>query len=272
MTAWEIDMTAGSGTGRIYTTDGIFNLRDYGGYPVAGGGRVRSGMLFRSGELSRVSDADLALLDGLGLKTVIDLRSAGERAAAPSRLGPDFAGRILFSHDYVHARPPHARAAEGSTDAQAVRGRFLRAFAAMPFQSKMIGVFRLYLEALAAEQGATLVHCSAGKDRSGIAVALLHACLGVHADDIRADFLLTNEVGAMSNRYADLAASIRASLGEGAPEEAVSAGLRVEPEFLDVMFAAIDEAGGLSTYLHDTLMLAPDVRDRLRANLICQVG
>ena len=269
MKALENYMIAGFGSARIYRTDGIFNLRDYGGYWVAGVGRVRTGMLFRSGELSRVSDADLALLEGLGLKTVIDLRSAGERAAAPSRRAADFAGKIVFSEDYVHARPPHALAAHGAVDAEAVRGRFLRAFAAMPFQSKMIDVFRLYLEALAAEQGATLVHCSAGKDRSGIAVALLHACLGVHADDIRADFLLTNEAGAMSNRYADLAASIRASLGEGAPEEAVLAGLRVEPEFLDVMFAAIEDAGGLTAYLHNTLMLTSDVRDRLRANLIC---
>ncbi|MBA4081322.1 MAG: protein-tyrosine-phosphatase, partial [Erythrobacter sp.] len=71
--------------GPFYVTQGIHNLRDYGGYAVAGGGRVREGVLLRSGQHMEASDADLALLDMLDIRTVIDLRGTSEREGFPCR-------------------------------------------------------------------------------------------------------------------------------------------------------------------------------------------
>src|SRR5512139_3107748 len=80
---------------RILPLEGVHNFRDYGAYPTSGGGRVRCGLLWRSGQHGDATEADLAAIDALRLATVVDLRGISERDAKPCRRGPEFAAEVL---------------------------------------------------------------------------------------------------------------------------------------------------------------------------------
>lgn len=224
----------------ILPTKRIHNFRDYGGYTVRGGGRLRPGMLFRSGEHSEATISDLALVDGLSLKAMIDLRSLDERVAKPNRYSASCRAKILFSDSYIHARPPHEAIMDVAATPQLVRERLLEYYRISPFKSEQIDCLRLYFSALIETDGATLVHCAAGKDRTGIAVALFHKIMGVEIDDIFTDYLLTNEAGDLNDRIASFGYSVRAHLGDDLSEETLSISLSVEVQYLAEMFKSIN--------------------------------
>ncbi len=81
--------------GPFYVTQGIHNLRDYGGYATSGGGRVKAGLLFRSGQHMEASDADLDLVHALDIRTVIDLRGNSEREGFPCSRHATCAAQVL---------------------------------------------------------------------------------------------------------------------------------------------------------------------------------
>lgn len=252
---------------RVLATAGIHNFRDYGGYRLAGGGRLRTGHLFRSGGHADATDEDLALVDGLGLAAVIDLRSAREREQQPCRRGPGFRAEVRSAEGYVVGRAPHAAAAEAPTP-ELVRRGLEKAFRAIPFQPPIIAALRVYFETLASVDGATLVHCAAGKDRTGIAVALLQSSLGVSMDDVLEDFLLTNRVGDLKVRMAALGPTVRGSFGEHMSDDAVRIALSVEPGYLLGTFEAIEErCGSLDDYMGDTIGISTNQGAALRQRL-----
>lgn len=252
---------------RILTTVGIQNFRDYGGYRIAGGGQLLSGQLFRSGGHADATAEDLALVDGLGLVAIIDLRSARERNEQPCRRGPGFRAKVCFAEGYATGRAPHTAAAEAPT-AESVRHSLEKAYRTIPFQPPIIAALRVYFETLASIDGPTLVHCAAGKDRTGIAVALLQAHLGVSMDDVLEDFLLTNSAGEIEVRMAALGPTIRGSFGEHISDDAVRTALSVEPEYLIGTFEAVDERfGSLDEYLADVIGVSSDQQMTLRERL-----
>jgi len=102
---------------RLLVLQGIHNFRDYGGYGVAGGGRLRRGMLWRSGQHFEATDADLAAVDTLGLVAVFDLRSDKERASHPCRRPQGFGAAVHFVDEeaplkQAGAAAPHVAAAD----------------------------------------------------------------------------------------------------------------------------------------------------------------
>ena len=129
-------------------------------------------------------------------------------------------------------------------------------------------MFAQTFAALDGDDGALLVHCTAGKDRTGLLAALIQAALGVHRDDLIADFLETNRVMLTDDRKAKVAATLAPLVG-GPPSEAVlRAFLGVSAHHLDLAFAAIDaREGGLESYL--TRLGATAARlERLRTRLL----
>ena len=155
---------------------GAVNLRDVGGLP-AGDRRTRSGVLFRSGNLAHLDAAGVAALSRLGLKRIIDLRADEEVSWAPSRLGdlavttqraPLFLGSVesFFAND-VSLDEMYLRLVEDSAD-------------------RVVAVIRGIL----ADQP-VLVHCTVGKDRTGVTVALALAAAGVDEDAVVADYART---------------------------------------------------------------------------------
>jgi protein-tyrosine phosphatase len=254
---------------RVLPMAGIHNFRDYGGYATESGGRLRSGILWRSAHHEQASDADLAVVDSLRIDTVIDLRGDDERAAHPCRRAPGFAARVMFAPGITAGLAPHLAAAKTGITAAVARERMIATYQDMPYRPVLAQSLRLYLAALAEYDSPSLVHCVAGKDRTGFAVALVHRLLGVHEDDVMTDYLLTNIAGRIDERVAQGAAVIRQRYGGDIKDDAIRTLMMVSPAYLDAAFAAIRERHGtLAQYAEDVLGLTPAMHDAMRDQLV----
>jgi len=142
-------------------------------------------------------------------------------------------------------------------------------YAFMPFRPNLIAVMRMYFDALAGREGASLLHCLAGKDRTGLAAAVFHTIMGVHHDDLMADYLLTNTAGDQDARIAAGAASIRASRGPQISDAAIQTLMSVDEAFLDAALAAILAAhGSVEDYAREVLGVTAARRAQIAARLI----
>lgn len=270
---------------RVIELEGVHNFRDFGGYGVAGGGRLKRGLLWRSGQHFGATEADLAQIAALGLADVFDLRSSTERTSHPCRRPEPFAARVFFSDDPVHpaslkigAPPegdekhaaPHIAGAAGPRrrNAAEVREGMRRNYGHIPFRPELIAMIRSQLGVLAEARGASLVNCMAGKDRTGIAVAMIQLTLGVHRDDVIADYVLTNAAGDVEARIRAGGETINA-FARGLDDDVVRVVMGVEPEYLESAFVAIAEKhGSVEGYLAEVLGVDGALRERLRAILV----
>jgi protein-tyrosine phosphatase len=254
---------------RILQTTGIHNFRDYGGYPVVGGGRLVRGKLFRSGEHTLATDADLRIVEELELKAVFDLRGAGEREKAPCRRPPSFPASVYSAVGETTEAAPHLDAAANALDAATARQNMQNRYAGVPFRPVLVDLYQNYFRVLSQLGASTLVNCTAGKDRTGVLVALLHSALGVHPDDILDDYLLTNSAGDSEARVAVLKADLQRRFGATMSDEAVRVVTSVEPAFLESAFGAIRQRhGSISAYLEDVLGVTSQVREALIDRLV----
>ena len=185
---------------RVLVLDGVYNFRDYGGYAVAGGGRIASGKLWRSGQHAEASAADLAAIDAIGLTSVIDLRGNSEREANPCPRGPAFGAQVWHTDGETAGLGLHVEASGGALNANSARRAMIGLYTQLPWRENLRPILACYFTVLLREASPSLVHCVAGKDRTGFAVAVLHRLLGVHQDDVMADYLLTNTAGRVEER------------------------------------------------------------------------
>ena len=254
---------------RILPLTGVHNFRDYGGYAVESGGRLRSGILWRSAHHEQASDDDLAAIDALGIETIIDLRGDDERAAHPCRRPDNFAARVMFAEGKTAGLAPHLEAARGAINMTTARAGMINLYEGMAYRPVLTDALRLYLAALSEYDSPSLVHCVAGKDRTGFAVALVHRLLGVHEDDVMADYLLTNIVGKIDERVAQGGVVIRARYGKDISDDAVRTLMMVGPAYLDAAFTAIRERhGSLAQYAEDVLGMTPGMHEGMRDRLV----
>ena len=255
---------------RVRPYEGVHNFRDYGGYQAAAG-TMKSGILWRSGQHGTATVEDLGGIAAIGIRTVIDLRGDAERRDMPCLRHETFAADVLFAPGETAGSElaPHEEAGKGIHDAPSAIAAMTKLYANMPFRTVLVGSLRLYFEALATRDGASLVHCLAGKDRTGLAVALVHQLLGVHHDDMMADYLLTRTAGNPAARIASAAPGIRARYGAAMSDEAVNALMGVEPVYLDTAFAAIrDRHGDVHTYAAEVLGVDAKRRAAIEERLV----
>ena len=235
---------------RTLPLEGVENFRDYGGYAVPGGLRVVRGRLWRSAHHGAATDDDLARIAGLGLTAVVDLRRPTERANQPSRRPDGFAGRVIDCDAGDQAEPPHvAFLRKTDLSAESARAFFLDYYRKAPFEPRHLELFGRYFEAL--DMGRpVLIHCTAGKDRTGLLAALTHHLLGVDEADLLADFELTNRAARIETRLPQVREAMTESLGRRPSETAVRAFLGVDRTYLAEAFGAIrQEAGSVEAYL-----------------------
>jgi protein tyrosine/serine phosphatase len=249
--------------------EAIDNFRDFGDY-AAGHRRLKPRLLYRSASQSRATDADLEKLAALGLSVIVDLRRANEREREPSRRWSGFAARVIENDIGQETADEWATFIQSSDLSEAsFRNYMLEYYRHLPHQTRHIDLYRRYFQALAQHEGPILVHCAAGKDRTGIICALTHHVAGVHHDDIVEDYLLTNDPERLERRLPQMRDVVREQTGRTASDAALLVAMRVEAEYLDMAFQVMCEAhGSLDGYLDDVLGLDPDLRARLHDRLL----
>lgn len=257
-------------TDRILAFDGVENFRDFGDYPTASGARLAKGLLLRSAHHYRATDADLERFEALDVAVIVDLRRKSERVQQPNRLPEGFRGRIFENHDETQGEAPHVTFLR-TTDLteHSVRGFMIETYQGLAFEDRHIDLFSNYFRSLADCDGPVLIHCAAGKDRTGLLAALTHRLLGVHPDDVMADYLLTNQAARLDERTPGITEVIAKTYGRTPSQSAVRAFLGVEPEFLDAAFDAIEARhGSLDSYLETDLGVDAKLRGQIADRLL----
>ncbi len=249
---------------RILQLDGVHNFRDFGGYALAGGGWVKRRVLWRSGQHHEASNQDLAAIAALGLTGVFDLRSDRERASHPCRRPEGFIAQINFVSDGSADQAPHLAAVSGMwRDAATMRENMRKSYMGMPYRRQLGEMLRQYFTDLASGQGPSLVNCMAGKDRTGFAVAMVQIALGVHHDDVLADYLLTNSAGDTLARIAAGGRSVATVLGDIDPE-VLTVIMGVEAEYLETALGQIRaDHGSVEAYQAEVLGVDAALKERL---------
>ncbi|WFL77315.1 tyrosine-protein phosphatase [Altererythrobacter arenosus] len=254
---------------KFLPTEGIHNFRDYGGYTVSGGGRIRRGLLFRSGQHVAATDEDLAAISSLDIRTVIDLRGASERTNNPCRRGPAFEAHVIAYEGETTSSPPHMDVDPETSTAEFARRRMVAVYTRMPRNPAMIEMFGRYLRALDQRDGASLVHCFAGKDRTGVAAMLLLHVLGASRDDQMEEFLLTNHAPTLGVLRAQSVPGIEARLGRQLDEESIRALLEVHEDYLSTYVAEIEkDHGSVDSFVENALGVDEPMKERLRDRFV----
>lgn len=245
-------------------------FRDIGGLRALDGARVRHGRVFRSDKLSGLTPQDADVLRRLGIRAVLDLRSDGERRSHPNELPQDLACRQLSCSVLTDVRAAGASTYEPlrrDLSPAGVRVMMLGLYRAMPraFAPHM----RPLVQAIAAGDLPLIIHCTAGKDRTGFAVAVLLSLLGVSREDIIQEYLLTGRYPVLPQRKQTLAELLTLQLNQPPPEPVLQALLRADAAYLAAGFAGIDEDhGGLAAYLRGPCGLTQGDMESVRSALL----
>jgi protein-tyrosine phosphatase len=248
---------------------GATNFRSLAGLPAAGGRRIRPHALMRADRLAALTDDDWRALAGTGIATVCDLRSDSERAEHPNRVPPQLALRELHCdiRNDLRADPALARLLVDDPTARGAERVMIEIYRRFP--AYMGGTLATLVDRLLTGGAPLLVHCSAGKDRTGFVIAMLLHALEVPDELIRKDYLASRAwPGADSHR-----ASLEARLGAIIPPHelpaAVDTVLDVRDVYLDAAMETLRvEFGSVLRYLEAAAGVDARRIDRLRSELL----
>jgi protein-tyrosine phosphatase len=240
---------------RHFNLIGASNFRDLGGYPGQDGRNVRWRQIFRSNHLGHLTEADIGVLRGLGLRNAFDFRGTEERVAAACAIAEIAVHSLPIEPTVVAAlrtRLAKAKSLSPADGLEVMRESYRN------YVQQNTPRFRSLFAHLLDDPAPLVIHCTAGKDRTGFACALILHALGVREDVIAEDYLLTNRYyrrdPVASN---DLPDDVRQVLGS------------VEASFLAAAFDAIRvDYGDLRNYLTGGLGLGATERARLQARYL----
>lgn len=230
---------------RVLTLEGGRNFRDLGGYPTQDGRRLRWGKLYRSGSMAALTDQAYEQLATLGIRVVCDLRTTAERETSPVewRRVPNLS---YWARDYDWSFGDlRSLLNSGAPSAEAARAAMAVGYRNLPFEQAP--AYAELFRRLVAGDTPLVFNCSAGKDRTGVAAALILTALGVEQATIVEDYLLSNTT---YDRSMSAASPLLGKLGQ----EIIDAILGVDAGYIAAALAAVDERhGSLPRYLHDEL-------------------
>ncbi len=224
---------------RHHPFEACFNFRDVGGYPAASGQTVRWGRYFRAGRQDRMTPEDLARLGELGIRTQIDLRKPDE--IADQGRGP--LESLGASYRNIAVIP------DGGTDRLArlvgdtgISGKRYLGYLEFGPQT-WLDLFELFADA---RHHPLLLHCTAGKDRTGVSTAFLLSVLGVERSWIEADYLLTNRDVVRQADFIEQHVGLPEGMDRAAMEVAAGVPQNAMRDFLDGLHS---RHGGAVEYL-----------------------
>jgi protein-tyrosine phosphatase len=239
---------------RHLNLEGASNFRDLGGYRTSDGRVVRWRQIFRSNHLGHLTAADTEIVRAVGLRSAFDFRGREERTAAACGLEEITVHPLPIEPTVVAAL--RARLAAGSlssSDARQLMRESYRNYVRHNTHS-----FRALFAHLLQDHAPLVIHCTAGKDRTGFACALVLHALGVPDEVIAEDYLLTNRFYRRDPASGiDLPEDVREAIGS------------VETSYLAAAFEAIHtDFGGLEGYLKDGLGLGESERAMLKVRYL----
>ncbi len=265
---------------RVFALQGAPNFRDIGGYATVTGQHVRWGEVYRSNELSKLTPADADKVASLDLVSVIDLRTEDERQRAPS-IWLHAPADMYQSPKPTLAPVMHTILSEAATP-EGARAGMIKFYSQMPdeYHDEYAAMFHR----IAAGQLPLLVHCTAGKDRTGVATAVLLTTLGVPRQTVVEDYELTGKLVPAPAAAAQRAAPVGGAAISGAatpggsaplsplaqlPVESREALWRSDPAYISAALDAIErEYGSVDVYLERELGLAKSEVQAIRAKLL----
>lgn len=243
---------------RIIRFDGARNVRDLGGLPTTDGKTTRFGTMFRADGLSRLSEADLARLAALGVRTIVDLRYDEERARAPDRVSSEATPGFFFrgfcpsgTHEMFHAINVLA---VGPDEAAAM---MCANYARMPFDhaAELRDIMHHFITDNTAPH---LVHCTSGKDRTGLVIAFVLLALNVSHEVMFEDYMLSNGDWQPVSNFA-----------RDARPDTVAAVMAAPSSYLQSALDAIAaRCGSVDAYLEEWLKFGPREKAALAALML----
>ena len=234
---------------------GASNFRDLGGYAGAEGRRVRRGRIFRSDHLATLTAHDLAALQSLGLTHSIDFRGEAEAAALPYQIAGVRNLAMAIEPTVIRRLRALMQAGQIPNTEETVA---LMCETYLNFVHEHGPTFARLLRHLLSHPTPVVFHCTAGKDRTGFAAALLLSLLGVERATIMHDYLLTNQLYRRTP-----------SVEGTGPAHVMAVVWQVQPVFLQTAFDAIDrDYGGVAAYLAGPAGMHSDELAQLRQALL----
>jgi protein-tyrosine phosphatase len=234
------------------------------------GREIKQGVLYRSDHLDKITKRDVEMVAALGVKTVYDLRGEEERESYPQRLPELVSVEVVSLPVFYQGLGPRMMARRIVISGDVEDGEFhhlmIEAYRAyvLDFRTQWSSLLKGLAEP---ETLPALIHCTYGKDRTGVAVAIVLRSLGVPREKVMEDYLLSNKFWEsktdMYSCLANCASCFRT------PRSEVRALMEVRPEYLQAAFLAIDEHyGSFDNYLDQGLGLDEQTLQRLRAALL----
>lgn len=254
---------------RLIEFDRVLNFRDFGGYETVDGARVRRGRLWRSAHFAEATDEDVANLDALGVSFIVDLRRPEERAREPNRWPGETARTISNDEGSAEGLPPHVMALlQADLTAESVTTYMLNTYREFAFDQRHIELYRAWFTELASADGPAVIHCAAGKDRTGLGCALTLHALGVGEEAIFADYEFTNAVLDLDARLPRIQARMEERLERKLNAEALRPMLGVNVDYLRTALHSIEaREGSIDNYLETVLGVGATQRAALREAL-----
>jgi protein-tyrosine phosphatase len=241
----------------VLSLQGGSNFRDLGGYRTADGQTVRRGAVFRSAHLGNLTDEDRLALGRLGVRTIVDLRGVDEAAETPHRID-GVECRIVGAHIEPGVGDKIRNAvADGSANPHLMMQFLTDHYRDYP--RRCAPGFRTLFATLSDGAHRPLVfHCTAGKDRTGFASALLLSLLGVPWETVVEDYLRTNELWTGHlGRYPELDIDTRAAI------------IEARTPYLEAAFEVVrGDFGGPEAFAERALGIEPTALRRLKADLL----
>lgn len=252
---------------RIKKFETVFNFRDFGGYETVDGSRIKANKLFRSAHLHNTNDADRARLEDLNIGLIVDLRHKPERERQPTKLSETHMPRRLTYPDPEHSEsakvaPHEAFMQHDLQKAEDARNYMIGSYGKRPHDEGFKQIFGDTLRHMAETGDSILVHCAAGKDRTGTLCAIIKGALGVDEQTIYEDFMLTMTAVDIDNFLKPAAQMFTERYGRAIDPESIRPMFGVEEAYLQSSLDAIDDMQG---YIHDHLGITDKEKAALKA-------
>jgi len=263
---------------RVIDLEGTTNTRDIGGYQTGDHGTLRWRQIIRSENLSRLTASDFQTLEDIGLKTVIDLRTNKEHDKSPTVWQGDKPPQFFHfpvgdaNNDWFKAQRrmmKRNKFTEEQSLELMVEGYRMIAEEGPPSYQKLMEVV------LDQSNWPILIHCNAGKDRAGVAIALIMESLGVDREIIMQEYLLTNKLGRTEKKAILLSKESKklgrgSKFGKGSSPSAWSPIVGVRAEMLEAFYTSVDEKYGSMDAFLSELGVDQKARSMLMASLVTE--